>query len=80
MEIIIRKGICPISCSAQYLESIAGIQKILNKRVEIFYLAIWMNNHLLDWKNCHLNKVYYYLRTKATFWYLTPVLEEVLEA
>lgn len=77
---MIRKGICLISCSAQYLKSIAGIQKILNKCMEIVYLAIWINNHFLDWKNCHLNKVYYYLRTKATFWYLTPELVEVIEA
>lgn len=49
--------------------------------VEIFYLAIRMNNHLLDWKECeyssHLNKVHYY--SKAIFWYLIPVLLRVRE-
>lgn len=29
--------------------------------MEIFYLAIWMNNHLLNWKECeyssHLNSL-----------------------
>lgn len=42
-----------------------------------------MNKHLLNLKkcewNCHLNKVYYYSKTKATLWYVTPVLTEETE-